>query len=170
MIYDLIHNSAINLKKKYNTSNPLNLAKELNVNVIFKKTNRLKGFYVNILRNKYIVLSTNLTEEETRIICAHELGHHILHRNLGIKMFQDELCISTVKSIPEIEANYFAAEFLIDDEDMEELLSYRYTYEEIAAELGVHKELVIIKGMLMNKRGYELKLPYMESCNYLGSK
>lgn len=170
MLYDLIHKKAKNLKKKYKTSNPLNLAKELNIDVVYKATNSLKGFYVNILRNNYIVLSTNLTEEETRIICAHELGHHILHRNLGIKMFEDELCISKVRSIPEIEANYFAAEFLIEDEDMEELLSYGYTYEEIAAELGVHKELVIIKGLLLNKRGYELNVPYIESCNYLGIK
>ncbi|MEG2935539.1 MAG: ImmA/IrrE family metallo-endopeptidase, partial [Clostridium sp.] len=157
MKYDFIHKSVLKLKKKYKTSNPLNLAKELNIDVCYKETTSLKGFYVNILRNKYIVLSSTLTEEEIRIICAHELGHHILHRNLGIKMFQDELCISKIKSIPEIEANYFAAELLIDDEDMEELISYGYSYEEIAAELGVHKELVIIKGTLLNKRGYKLK-------------
>lgn len=53
---------------------------------------------------------------------------------------------------------------------MQELLSYGYSYKQIAPELGVHKELVIIKGTLLNKRGYELTVPYMESCNYLGSK
>lgn len=170
MIYELIHKSAINLKKKYKTSNPLNLAKELNIDVVYKKTNTLKGCYVNILRNKYIVLSNKLSEEEAKIICAHELGHYILHRYLGIKIFQDYHCISRLKSIPEIEANYFAAELLIEDEDMTELLSYGHTYQQIAAEIGVHRELVIIKGILLNKRGYELNVPYMSTWNYLRSK
>lgn len=170
MKYELIYRNALTLIKKYKTSNPFELAKQLNIDVVYKETNSLKGFYVNILRNKYIVLSNKLSEEEAKIICAHELGHYILHRYLGIKMFQDYHCISMLKSIPEIEANYFAAELLIEDEDIIELLSYGYTYKQIAAELQVHTELVIIKGKLLNKRGYALKVPYIAKVNYLGGK
>lgn len=146
MKYELIYKNAINLIKKYKTSNPFELTKQPNIDVVYKKTNSLKGFYVNILRNKYIVLSNNLSEEEAKIICAHTLWHYVLHRNLGIKMFQDYHCISRLKFIPEIEANYFADE------------------------LHAHTELVIIKGKLLNKRGHNLNVPYMATLNYLGGK
>lgn len=170
MNYEIIHNRAVNLARKYKTTNPFELAKFLNIEIIYKEMNNLKGFYVNMLKNNYVILNNNLNEIDAITTCAHELGHCRLHHGLGIKMFQDELCISSKTSIPEIEANYFAAELLIKDKDMLELLSYDYTYEQIAAELNAHTEIVIIKAMLLNKRGYELNVPYLPSVNYLGNK
>lgn len=170
MKYQIIHEDARKLIKKHKTSVPFQLAKLLKIDVVYKDTNSLKGIYVNILRNKYIVLNNNLDEITAKIACAHELGHHVKHRNLGIKVFQDEFCISRKSSILEVEANIFAAEFLISDEDILELMSYGYTYNQIAADLKVHTELVIIKAKSLNKRGHALNIPYLCSLNYLGNK
>lgn len=68
---------------------------------------------------------------------------------------------------PEIEANNFAAELLISDNDFLELATNDYTYEQIAKTLEVHTDLVLIKAQLLNGRGHKLKVPYIPNANFL---
>lgn len=83
-------------------------------------------------------------------------------------MFQDEICISLKTSTPEIQANYFAAEFLITDYNFLELAAEDYTYSQIACTLGVHTELAMIKAQLLNSKGHKLNIPYIPHSNFLG--
>lgn len=55
-------------------------------------------------------------------------------------MFQDKLCVSLKTSTPEIQANFFAAEILIPDDNFVELVSQNFTYSQIACALNVKAE------------------------------
>lgn len=78
------------------------------------------------------------------------------------------MCVSLKTTTPEIEANYFAAEFLITDNSFLELATDGYTYSDIACILRVHKELVMIKAHILNSRGYNFNIPYIPHANFLG--
>lgn len=78
------------------------------------------------------------------------------------------MCISLKTSPPEIEANYLAAEILISDNKFIELSFENYTFVQIASEIGVLPELVMIKAHLLNCRGYKLNVPYIPQANFLG--
>lgn len=162
-----IYKCANRLIKTYETNNPFKITEHLKIQIEYKKIGSLKGFYTCILRNKYIVLNEDMDDISAKIVCAHELGHDRFHRNLGINLFKDELCVSMKTYTPELEANYFAAELLIYDNDFLKLTTNGYTYEEIAKILEVHTELVLIKAQLLNGRGHKLNVPYLPSANFL---
>lgn len=163
-----ISKCANKLIKTYETNDPFKLAEYLGINIKYEKLQHLKGFYTYILRNRYIVINKDLDEISAKIVCAHEIGHDRFHRGLGINMFQDEMCVSLKTSTPEIQANYFAAELLIPDYNFLELASEDYSYPQIAAALGVHIELAMIKAQLLNSRGHKLNIPYIPNSNFLG--
>ncbi|KZL93940.1 ImmA/IrrE family metallo-endopeptidase [Clostridium magnum] len=163
-----ISKCANNLIKTYETNNPFKVAEYLGIDLRYKKLQNLKGFYTYILRNRYIVINDNIDEISARVVCAHEIGHDRFHRGLGINMFQDKLCVSLKTSTPEIQANYFAAEFLISDNNFFELASEKCTYDQIASLLGVHTELAMIKAQILNSRGYKLNVPFVPQANFLG--
>lgn len=100
-------------------------------------------------------INNKINEISAKIVCAHEIGHDRFHRCLGITMFQVEMCVSLKTSTPEIQANYFAAEFLIPDYSFLELVSQNFTYSQ--------------KAGLLNKKGYKLNIPYMPKANFLGN-
>ena len=163
-----ISKCATNLVRTYETTDPFKIAQYLGINLEYSELQNLKGFYIYMLRNRYIVINNNIDEISARIVCAHEIGHDRFHRGLGINMFEEEMCVSLKTTTPEIQANYFAAELLISDDKFLELLSYDYTYSQIACNLGVHTELVMIKAQLLNGRGHKLNLPYVPGANFLG--
>lgn len=163
-----ISKCAIKLARTYETRDPFKIAEYIGIDLQYKKMQNIKGFYTKILKNRYIVINNNIDEISAKIVCTHEIGHDRFHRSLGIKMFQDEMCVSLKTSTPEIEANYFTAEFLIKDKIFLELANEGYTYSQIACILAVHKELAIIKAQILNTRGYNLKIPYIPHANFLG--
>ncbi|MBW9158801.1 ImmA/IrrE family metallo-endopeptidase [Clostridium tagluense] len=163
-----ISKCANNLIKTYETNNPFKIAEYLGIDLKYEKLHHLKGFYTYVLRNKYIVINNNIDEISAGIICAHEIGHDRFHRGLGITMYQDETCISLKPSTIEIQANYFAAEFLMPDDKFLELVAQDFTYSQIACTLGVHTDLAIIKAQLLNKKGHNLNVPYVPGANFLG--
>jgi Zn-dependent peptidase ImmA (M78 family) len=168
MNYSNISKCANDLVKTYETNDPFKIAQYLGIDLKYKQLQNLKGFYTYILRNKYIVINNSINEVSARTVCAHEIGHDRFHRGLGINMFQEELCVSLKTSTPEIEANYFAAEFLMPDYKFLELADYDYTYAQIACTLGVHTELAMIKAQILNSRGHKLNVPYVPGASFLG--
>ncbi len=156
------------LIKTFETRDPFKIATYIGIDLKYMKLQNIKGLYTYILRNRYIVINDSIDEISAKIVCAHEIGHDRFHRGLGINMFQDELCISLMKANPEIEANYFAAEFLIADSDILELLTENYTYSQIGSVLGVHTELAMIKAQILNSKGHKLFIPYVPEANFLG--
>lgn len=99
--------------KKYNTRNPFELAKYLNVEVQIGNLGSRSGCYMFLKNHKCIFLNENLCESESMLVMAHELGHAILHRKENCYFIRNKTLLLTSKT--EIEANTFAAELLIPD-------------------------------------------------------
>ncbi|WP_297422216.1 ImmA/IrrE family metallo-endopeptidase [Clostridium sp.] len=74
--------------------------------------------YKYINKNKVIFISSVLSEIERRFVLAHEIGHTVLHPKSSCFFINENNYISKIKS--EFEVNMFAAEFLIDDEAVDQ--------------------------------------------------
>lgn len=130
------------LIKKYKTNNPFDLAEDLNCTVIITTLDeRVRGFYQYFKRNKLIYINQNLPEHERRIVCAHELGHAVLHTKLNILFLEHSTYF--VKNKYEIEANKFASELLIDSEILQQY--QHFTLEQIAAAENIPEHLLELK-------------------------
>ena len=105
------------LCRKYDTRDPFELVDALGI-VLVKAplTDNVRGFYRFFQRRRIIVVNANLPWEEQRLVCAHELGHAVLHKNVNA-MFLNQ-CTFLVTDRYESEANQFAADLLISDEDV----------------------------------------------------
>ena len=141
-----------NLKRKYGTNNPFELAKCLNIIILYEELGEIKGFYNKYARQKMIHLNNNLREEELYFTCGHELGHAIMHPNSNTPALRANTLYSVNKL--EIEANQFSVDLIIDDNYIKEYLEeYFYTVDNISALLGIDKEIIEfkIKRMYKNK-------------------
>jgi Zn-dependent peptidase ImmA (M78 family) len=113
--------------------------------------------YRIILRNRYIFVNSSLPDYMAQIVCAHELGHDRLHRNIATGDILGENSLFDIFSRAEYEANVFAAELLISDSDILPLISEKYSAEEIAAKLGTDVNLVALKIETLADAGYNLR-------------
>ncbi len=158
------------LVRHYKTRNPFEIADHLNITVKYGEFTQLKGFYNYTYRNRFIVINSRLNELEQNITCSHELGHDRLHRNQAKLGLMKDYHIFNVADTFEREANTFAAQLLIADDDFLDCVSLKYSSAQIASELNVHEELAIIKGTILNYQGHNLSIPYVPNSAYLGEK
>lgn len=108
-----IKQKANSLAKRYNSRNPFEIIKNLNVILVYYPLKDVRGFYQFFQRNNIIYIDENLSENEQIMVCAHELGHMILHKNSNALFMDTRTHFVTTKY--ENEANTFAAELLIPD-------------------------------------------------------
>lgn len=147
--------AARHLVKKYGTRDPFIIAEELGITVIhWERFTRLKGMYRVILRNRYIFLNAALPEQTAALVCAHEIGHDRLHRDLATGGVLQEYKLYDTSSRPEYEANMFAAELLIDDGDILPLIEEGYSAEQIAAQLETNVNLIALKVESLSQAGH----------------
>lgn len=128
------------LVTKHKTTDPFDISSRKNIHVIeWDLHQEINGYYKYDRRNKYIVINQNLSEEWKRVVCAHELGHAILHTRLNTPFMRRNTLFSVDKI--EREANRFAAELLISDNSFKE----SNNIYEIASLHDVPVELVQLK-------------------------
>ena len=164
-----IVNTALKLINKYKTRNPFELIKELNIELMFDGTfSKLKGFYTVMNRQPYIVINSNLSEEKIKIVAAHELGHHMLHKRLASGSVIHEFELYDMTARPEYEANSFAAELLISDNEITEHINMGYDMEQIASMLNTDINLVGIKLGNLNAAGNEYNIGILPKGDFLG--
>lgn len=154
---DYILNCAGKLIQKYKTRNPFELAKCLNVKILFRQLGDLKGFYTCDRRERYIVLNQDLSETMSLLICAHELGHDRLHRHFAKFTPLQDLYIYDMSSKPEREANIFAAEILLTDDKVLEVINDNISFFSAANILHIPPELLDFKFQILKKKGYRLE-------------
>ena len=147
------------LVKRCETRDPFRIADELGVEVLFcEDFGRLKGMYRVIKRNRFILLNKDLSDRMMRIVCAHELGHDQLHRNLAKDSAIREFMLYDMTTKPEYEANIVAAEILLDsDEILEYIYDYGYTSEQIARAMHTDINLVALKIAHLAETGHKLR-------------
>ena len=93
------------LVKRCGSRDPFEIARQLGINVMLcENFGSLKGMYRVIKRNRFIFLNNSLDENMLRIVCAHELGHDQLHRNMAKTTPIHEFMLYDMKSKPEYEA------------------------------------------------------------------
>lgn len=158
---------AESLINQYGTSDPFELADALHITIIYKSYQKMKGLYTIINRCRYIAINENLSEEEQRIVCVHELGHDMLHRTLATSKALQEYVLYDMKDRPEFEANTFAAALLLRDEDVLKYIKEGYDIVQIASLLYTDINLLLVKLQNMNKDGYNIRIPYDVKHNFL---
>lgn len=130
--------------RKYKTKDPFKIAKTMGIELVVKELGNLKGFYKVIYDIPFIFLCASLGRKEAKIVLAHEIGHHVLHKEFAAFGFE-ETSVFSPASRREYEANLFAAELLISDDFVEEAVEHGYTAEQMAAVLGVDKDFIALK-------------------------
>lgn len=131
-----------NLRKKYNTKCPFSLADYLGILLVIQPMGKTLGMYKYINRNKVIFLNSNLNENKKRYVLAHEIGHAVLHTKSSC-FFTNTKNLNKLKK--ECEANLFAAEFLINNENIDFFYIKEYSTEQLASYYKVPSELIEFK-------------------------
>lgn len=161
------------LVKRCGTRDPFSIARQLGIEVLFcENFGPLKGMYRVIKRSRFIFVNENLSGRMQRIVCAHELGHDQLHRNLAKGSAIQEFMLYDMTTKPEYEANIVAAEILLDtDEILEYIYDYGYTSEQIARAMGTDINLVALKIAHLAESGYDLRrIEHMSFVKDIGEK
>lgn len=161
------------LKRKYRTRDPVKLCEQLGVRLEYipmgKRDLDCKGFFVVIDRIRCIVINRDLDADTMRIVLFHELGHAVLHWRLagrGVQPFSD-FALFDATTATEYEANIFAAEYLMDTDDVLDALNEDQSFFSAAASLGVPAELLDFKFRIMKRQNYAVQPPLEANSAFL---
>ena len=160
------------LVRKYNTCDPFELARRLGIIVKFRSDFvKQRGASAMILGNRVIFINANLSEQMQRMVCAHELGHLLLHRaSYGKEAWVLNHELFNIKDQLEYEANVFAANLLIDEAEMLDYLQEGYDVVATASSLGVNVNLLMLKLIEMNKQqGFNFQVSETPERCFMGS-
>lgn len=139
-IKDIAHD----LVKYHGTNNPFQIAKERGIHIIFEDLGSICGYYHYYHRVQLIHINHNLDEPLQRFVCAHELGHAIQHKTLNTAYLSKHTLFSTNRL--EVEANTFAVELLLPDEEFCALqLENQLNTGQIAKLYGIPEQFVQLK-------------------------
>lgn len=136
-----IHKKVEQLVKKYQTRNPFEMIKNMNVILVFYPLEGVKGFYQYFQRNNVIYIDERLSDKEKMFVCAHELGHMMLHKKANAIFMDSRTHLKTSKY--ELEADRFAVNLLISDDDIES--SLEYTLPQLSRLFGYHEKLIELR-------------------------
>lgn len=166
---DFIHNKVEEIIKKYDSRDPFLICRYMNIRIHYKDLGTaLKAYYFYQSRIKNIVINSRSGMIVRRILCAHELGHAVLHGKLATMRGFQELELFDMTTPAEYEANLFVAELIISDEDLLELLNERdKSFFRIANELYVPAELLDFKFRILKNKGLRIESPYIAQADFL---
>lgn len=141
----LIRDIVEGLLETYGTVNPFELCCNLDIKIIKSALgNEIKGFFQRTLEGYEIIhINSEIPEEEMKYICAHELGHAILHTDISISFFIENSL--QVKNKYEIQADKFAAELLLYNIELEQCDYKEMSISQLSAYFCVPESLLIIK-------------------------
>lgn len=128
---------------RYGTSDPLELAKCLNIKVLSGDLGGLYGNYYKYLRDRIIFIDYDRTPPEmVPFVCAHELGHALFTPDANTEWLKTYTLSVNADQVEYI-ANQFAVELLLNDDfiaDHEGISLYN-----LAECAGVPKKFISLK-------------------------
>lgn len=141
MIKDIVNG----LFETYGTINPFELCCNLGIKVIKSNLGKeIKGFFQRTEEGYEIIhINSEIPEEEMKYICAHELGHAILHTDMAISFFIENSL--QIKKKYEIQADKFAAELLLYDLESDACCISEMTTAQLSAYFCVPESLIELK-------------------------
>lgn len=125
----------LNIVAKYQTIDPFEIARQKNIIVLFEDLGNTLGFYNTYKRFKFIHINNQIDETTQRFVCAHELGHAVLHPKANTPFLRNQTFFSVDRL--EIEANTFAVELLLTDEMVSAYENTHLSIQEVAEIHGV---------------------------------
>ena len=153
---------------KFKTRDPFEICKNLNINIYYKDLGlSVKAYYFCQSRIKNIIINNNVDDIISNILCAHELGHALLHSKISTTHTFHEVELLNLTTKTEFEANLFAAELLIPDETLLELIKEKKSFFSIASELYVPYQLLDFKLGILNAKGFPITKQNISSSTFL---
>lgn len=141
---DRIKRLAFTLKRRFGTDDPFALCDRLDIPVLkVPLPERVRGFFTKICETKLVYVNTELPFCEAQLVCAHELGHALLHEDLN--RFFITSSTFQVESRFEREADYFAVCVLVDDAKTLYEQHGFCTNEQIASFYGFEERMIALR-------------------------
>ena len=144
------------LVRSTGTRDPERIAEALGIIVMDVNFEKQKGLYKVILRNRFIFIKSDLSEVMRRIVLLHEIGHDQLHRRLA-DVFQEFQIFDMRGNVMEYEANLFAAQIALPDEEILGYIRSGYDAAQIAMATASDINLVALKVSELSRRGYAFR-------------
>ena len=144
------------LVRSTGTRDPERIAEALGIIVMDVNFEKQKGLYKVILRNRFIFIKSDLSEVMRRIVLLHEIGHDQLHRHLA-DVFQEFQIFDMRGNVMEYEANLFAAQIALPDEEILGYIRSGYDAAQIAMAMASDINLVALKVSELSRRGYAFR-------------
>ena len=136
-----IRKLANSLAKKYQSRNPFEIIEGMNVILVSAPLVDVRGFYQYFQRNNIIYIDEHLPEHEQKFVCAHELGHMLMHRGENNVFMDTRTYLKTTRY--ESEADKFAIELLISNELI--LENWKYTINQLSRLTGYNEKLIELR-------------------------
>ena len=156
--------------RTYENRRPERIAKEMGILIIPAPFKKQKGAYKVIERQPIIFINDSLHPVVREIVFGHELGHHLLHREEAIQAggFQEFNLFDMRENRMEYEANLFAADLLLEDDDVAEMSKNEdLNYFGFCSSLNASPELMSFKLYSLMKRGQAYHMPMEIQSNFL---
>lgn len=145
--------TAAMLMATHQSNNPFEIAQQRGITVLFEPLGSALGYYNSYKRIQFIHINNAIDEQLQTFVCAHELGHAILHPKASTSFMKRNTFLSADRL--EVEANRFAVELLMPDEMLREHKTEITTVRELAAIYGVPEEIVNLKKVEQHSFGDE---------------
>lgn len=131
------------LVKKHGTNNPFEIASQKGIVLLFEQLGGIYGYHHTFKRVNIIHINSELDDSTQRFVCAHELGHAVLHPELNTSFLRKNtlFCMDKV----EREANEFAVELLLPDDFLCTYRNTDMTIYDVALTYGIPKEVIYLK-------------------------
>lgn len=136
-----IRKLANSLAKKYRSRNPFEIIQGMNAILVFAPLINVRGFYQYFQRNNIIYIDDHLPKHEQKFVCAHELGHMLMHRKENTVFMDAKTYLKTTPY--ETEADKFAVELLVPNEII--LENRQGTTKQISRLTGYSEELIRLR-------------------------
>lgn len=130
-----------------NSRDPERIARQSGIMIREVEWKEQSGAYIEILRQPVIFVAERLDPVMRSIVIAHELGHHFLHKKEAAEAggFSEFKIFDMTLNNMEYEANTFAAQLLLPDEDVKDLIYQGYDVAQIASAMNSDINLVALK-------------------------
>ena len=136
------------------TREPHRIARELGIEVVPVDFKRQRGAYKVLMRNRFIFIKNDLHPVMESIVMLHEIGHDVLHRKEAVKAggFKEFNIFNMQESRMEYEANVFASQVSLDDEEIQQIASAMHSDTNLVA---LKTDALIAHGYCLHHQEYE---------------
>ena len=134
-----IKSTAQKATAQFGTCDPFRIAESLDYDIHFVPLVGVRGFHQYIKRRHIIYINNSLNDWERTWVCAHELGHALLHKDMNRIYMAHNTLFPTGRF--ETEANRFAVCLLYPTDYLQSEFEGRSS-QQISEALGVPVDLV----------------------------